>query len=171
MRTRRAVTKIGMTFCLTVATSLWAAGAAEAAPPGSAGLTASNQHCSAVLDGSAPRCFATLEQADEYAGAASVWVARFYDWVNYNSAGATHDVYVSRDCTATLGDKDFRFASMPSGWNDRVSSVSTETGAHCDVWFSSNINYQGECGDQWIHKHWDLTQVGCFDRASSFELS
>ncbi|WP_260333840.1 hypothetical protein [Streptomyces beigongshangae] len=48
-------------------------------------------------EGGAPRCFATLGQADEYACAASVRVARFHDWANHDPAGATHDVRGSGD--------------------------------------------------------------------------
>ncbi|WP_030559082.1 hypothetical protein [Streptomyces aureocirculatus] len=49
----------------------------------------------------------------------------------------------SFDCSAVVKHEDYRYADMPSG----------------------------ECGNRWIDKHWDLSQIGCFNRASSFELS
>jgi hypothetical protein len=163
----KAAVALGAAVGLTMFASFPSAAVAS----GSAKESATNKHCAVVLDVKAQRCFPTVQQAKEYAGITTVWTVRFYDWINYNLSGPTYDVYVARDCTATLGDKDFRFASMPSGWNDRVSSLSTQTGAHCDVWLSSDINFEGECGNQWIHVHPDLRQIGCYDRASSFELS
>lgn len=119
--------------------------------------------------------FPSLQAAIQAGDVAGVSVVVFYDRFNYDSTGATLTYSVSRDCTATLGDKDYRFSSFPNGWNDTASSVTTQlgNGSHCDVWMSDATGFLGECGNQWIDLHWDLRQVpyGCDNKASSFELS
>ncbi|MGW8797564.1 hypothetical protein ACWGN9_10775 [Streptomyces sp. NPDC055775] len=109
-----------------------------------------------------------------YANSVGYGVAVFYDGLGYNNrTGDTLVIIMPRDCTASTGDKDLRLAEMPGDWNDRVSSVTTQmgNGTHCDVWFSSDINFEGECGNRWIHMQADLRNDGCQNRASSFELS
>ncbi|MET8274978.1 hypothetical protein [Streptomyces sp. NPDC005096] len=109
-----------------------------------------------------------------FANANGYAVAVFYDGLGYNNTtGATLIIVTPEDCTGDLGNKDWRFPQMPNGWNDRVSSVTTQmgNGTHCDVWFSSDIKYEGECGNRWIHMQADLRKDGCQNRASSFELS
>ncbi|MFF8103512.1 hypothetical protein ACF07S_27970 [Streptomyces sp. NPDC016640] len=119
--------------------------------------------------------FPSLQAAIQAGDAAGISAVTFYDWVNYNSSGPTLTYSVSRDCTATTGDKDHVFENFPNGWNDSVSSVSTQlgNGSHCDVWFSADVKFEGECGNQWFDLHPNLTQVpyGCDNKASSFELS
>jgi hypothetical protein len=113
---------------------------------------------------------AALQTADQL----GYGVAVFYDALGYNHrTGSTLTISAPRDCTPTLSDKDHRQFQMPNGWNDRVSSITTQmgNGTHCDVWFSSDIWFVGECGDRWIHMQADLRLDGCQNRASSYELS
>ncbi|MET9361536.1 hypothetical protein ABZX93_11520 [Streptomyces sp. NPDC006632] len=120
--------------------------------------------------------FPSLEKAVQAGDAAGMSVVTFYDWANYNSSGATLTYSVAKDCTpSTDGTKDYRFPAFPGGWNDTATSVTTRmgNGSHCDVWMSADVNFKGECGNEWIDQHWDLSQVpfGCNNKASSFELS
>lgn len=172
MRIHQVLMRSAVALGVAVGTTMWAAGPSSAEPGPTAAPTATHKHCVFTVEDGKQTCFATTEQSKEYTAAAGVTVATFYDWVNYNSNGARINIVTPGGCTTTTTDKDYRYADMPSGWNDRVSSVATpDNGTHCDVWFSSDRNYEGECGNRWIDKHWDLTQVGCYDRASSFELS
>ncbi|WP_405894745.1 hypothetical protein OG612_40980 [Streptomyces sp. NBC_01527] len=109
-----------------------------------------------------------------FANANGYAVAVFYDGLGYNNTtGSTLVIVTPEDCTLSSSNKDWRFSHMPNGWNDRVSSVTTQmgNGTHCDVWFSSDINFEGECGNRWIHMQADLRKDGCQNRASSFELT
>ncbi|WP_328296392.1 hypothetical protein OG389_00300 [Streptomyces sp. NBC_00435] len=172
MRMRHTPVRLAVTLGFAVGATMVAAGPSSAEPGPTSALTATHTNCVLTVENGKQACFTTAEQSKEYAASAGVLVATLYDWVNYNSQGAHLAIFAPRGCTTSTTDKDYRYADMPSGWNDKVSSVSTpENGTHCDVWFSSDRNFEGECGNRWIDKHWDLSQIGCFNRASSFELS
>ncbi|MER8225754.1 hypothetical protein ABTZ58_35470 [Streptomyces sp. NPDC094143] len=152
-------------------------------PSGAQPLEVPAGHCVYYEATKVTTCQSTLAQSIQAADSgAGLAVAVLYGWVNYNSTGPTMVISVSRgDCSLTTGtpdnpQKDYRFPTMPPNWNDAVASVSTElpNGSHCDVWFSSNAGFEGECGDnQWIHKNPNLMHMTypCYQRASSFELS
>ncbi|MET9511960.1 hypothetical protein ABZX62_26470 [Streptomyces flavidovirens] len=118
--------------------------------------------------------FYNFADALRYANSRGYAVAVFYDGLGYNNTTeSTLIIVTSEDCTLSSSNKDWRFSQMPTGWNDRVSSVTTQmgNGTHCDVWFSSDINFEGECGNRWIHMQADLRKDSCQNRASSFELT
>jgi hypothetical protein len=167
--------KLGTAMAL-VFTGLSLAGGASAAAqaPTSVSQPAAAGHLLVYRDKSWAT-FPSHQAAVQAGDAAGISVVTFYAWANYNSSGPTLTYSVSKDCTATLGDKDYVFASFPNGWDDEVTSVTTQmgNGSHCDVWFSADTRFEGECGNQWFDLHWDLNQVpyGCNDKASSFELS
>lgn len=75
------------------------------------------------------------------AGASTV-VGQLYQHSNFAGAVLTQSVtpngYV---CTATTGDVDAQFASMPSGWNDVVSSF--RGFSNCWVKIYENSNFGG----------------------------
>lgn len=174
MRLNSAV-KVAAAMTLSLsATFLTGSPAAAQEPPDSVKQTAAGGHLLLLPDGT-ERAFTSMQAAIQAGDAAGLSVAVFYDWVNYNSTGATMTVSVNGDCSASTNDKDFGWSHFPNGWDNRVSSVTTQlgNGSHCDVWFSSDVYWEGECGNQWIDKHWDLTQVpyGCNNKASSFDLS
>ncbi|MGW1209954.1 hypothetical protein ACWD5F_09975 [Streptomyces sp. NPDC002499] len=166
--------RLGAAALLAFGATLFTTGISVASVQATDQTTSAGIHRVIYPDGSSGY-FSTVQSAISAGNARGVSVVTFYDWVNYNSQGDTLTYAVPIDCTPSLRDKDYQYPSLPSSWNDRISSVSTQigTGTHCDVWFSADQNYEGECGNMWIDKHWDLTQVpyGCYDKASSFELS
>lgn len=119
--------------------------------------------------------FPSLQAAIDAGNVAGISAVVFYDKYNYDSTGATLTYSVSQRCTGSILPIEHRFPNFPNGWNDKASSVSTRLSpyAGCNVWMSADEGYEGECGNKWIDKHWDLNQVpyGCDNKASSFEMS
>lgn len=135
------------------------------------------QHCVINVESGQEACFDTLAEALGSTRAASgefgvqaYSLLTMFDWINYDARGGTTTWTGSRHCSSTTADKDYRYPTLvPYNWNDRPSSVKTY--ASCDVWFSSDINYEGECGNRWLDASANLSAQGCYNRASSLELS
>jgi len=66
-------------------------------------------------------------------------VGIFYKDQNFQ--GATLSITSGGNCTSTLDDTDFTVASMPSGWNDVISSFRCYANCYCKIY--ENINFGG----------------------------
>ncbi len=100
----------------------------------------------------------------------AVNLVTFYD--GFNKGPGSFTATGPRACTASTSTPDYSHPNMSrfgGNWNDRVSSVVTHN--QCDVWFSSDINYEGECGNRYIDSQMDLRRDSCNNRASSYDLS
>jgi hypothetical protein len=144
------------------------------AAPAHAGTARAAVHTTYSVGSGQLRSHADFAASLRYADSVGHAVAAFYDALAYNkTTGDTLVIVTAQDCTPSTRNKDFRIPQMPRGWNDRVSSVTTQmgNGTHCDVWFSYHVDFQGECGNRWIHMQADLRRDRCDNQASSFELS
>jgi hypothetical protein len=104
-----------------------------------------------------------------YSGDGDTLRAIFYE--NINWTGARLMYYGSSPCTATLSDADFSKSVMPTGWNDRVSSIRDY--ASCDIKLYTNTNFGGP-STAWINAGstpgYNLP-ASWNDQASSFRVS
>ena len=66
-------------------------------------------------------------------GAGSILLGRFYDETNLDGSGAYFNVTAASGCDANA-DLDYSVGSMPSGWNDRVSSFQGYNGCQVKLW-------------------------------------
>jgi hypothetical protein len=137
---------------------------AAAAPPATAA-----QHCALVAGSSTARCFATYRAAVAYgtggrvttapvsartaaldpafarsmaalpAATAKASVLLGTEYANANFGGASLSLGSGR-CD-TSADADFRFASLPSGWNDRITSF--RSFSNCAQQLFRNTNFGG----------------------------
>lgn len=146
------------------------AGLVIAAAPSVAAVPA-ERHCVANIETGVAKCYSTKADADRFGTGERLpllSLVAFYD--GFNKTGSSYTVQGPRECTTSTSDYDYSHPDMNRfGWNDRVSSVVT---AHkCDIWFSSDVNYEGECGNRWIDAQMDLRADSCNNRASSYDLS
>jgi hypothetical protein len=138
--------------------------ATAAAPPPTAA-----PHCALVAGSTTARCFGTYRAAVAYgtggrvadapvsaraaaldpafartmdtlpaATAASVLLGTEY--VNANFGGASLSLFGAGRCDDSA-DVDFRFASLPAGWNDRITSF--RSFSNCAQQLFRNINFGG----------------------------
>jgi hypothetical protein len=91
--------------------------------------------CASSADG-----LAQLQARLGPAPAASVRIARLYDYRDYNTAAGFMDVYAPADCTSTVGDIDYQIADL-GVWKDRVSSF--QSVGNCATKLYSGMNYGG----------------------------
>jgi hypothetical protein len=147
------------------------AGLVVAAAPAVAAPAPALNHCVGNIETGVQKCYATLDEAWRLGTGErvpAVKLVTFYDGFNYSSASYT--VNGPSACTESTSTPDYSHPNMGRfGWNDRVSSV--DTFSNCDVWFSSDINYEGECGNRYFHRSADLRTHSCNNRASSYDLS
>ncbi len=67
------------------------------------------------------------------ATAGTVTLGRFYDDTNMDTAGGVFSVQASAGCDDS-SDIDFSLSTMPSGWNDRVSSFQGLNSCQVKLW-------------------------------------
>lgn len=146
-------------------------GLAVVGAPSVATPVATEQHCVANIETGVAKCYSTKAEADRFGTGERLpllSLVAFYD--GFNKTGDSYTFQGSHECTASTSEPEYSHPDMSRfGWNDRVSSVVT---AHkCDVWFSSDIGYEGECGNRWIDSQMDLRLDSCNNRASSYDVS
>jgi hypothetical protein len=149
------------------------AGMVVAAAPAVAAPAPALNHCVGNIVTYVQKCYATEAEALRLGTgerAPAVNLVTLYD--GFNRGPASFTITGPRACTATSGDRDYSHPDMRrfgGNWNDRPSSVDTYN--QCDIWFSSEIEYIGECGNRWIDEQMDLRRDSCNNRASSYDLS
>lgn len=99
----------------------------------------------AVPQTTEPICFETYEDADEFiqrigsdaqrSAAASVSIATIYEHASYG--GSSLSFYGTSGCSGVT----FGFASLPSGWDTRVSSATGRNG--CSLSLYTGTDYSG----------------------------
>jgi len=147
------------------------AGLVMAAAPSVAAPAPVGQHCVANIVTGVQKCYSSEADAAKFGTGervATVPLVTFYD--GYNKGPSSYTARGPRACSTSTTDYDYSHPNMANfGWNDRASSVVTFN--HCDIWFSSDKNYEGECGNRWIDSSMDLRVQSCNNRASSYDLS
>ena len=120
--------------------------------PGSAQAAGGPQSCVTDLTAGTTQCYATNAQAEAAVAAASlgsfstsslavttassVVIGRIYEHADYG--GAVH-VYTAASGCDSNADRDKSRSSMPSGWNDVVSSFRGYNGCQLKVWEHENF--------------------------------
>ncbi|MFB9377582.1 peptidase inhibitor family I36 protein [Kineococcus gynurae] len=105
-------------------------GAAQAAPA---------QSCTLNLSTGSLRCGSSLSGAatTQTSAAATYLLGKFYADLNYG--GAVLTVTQNAPCD-TNADTDFTLVSMPSGWNDKISSFRTYSDCTARLFENANFN-------------------------------
>ncbi len=66
-------------------------------------------------------------------GSGAVLLGRFYDYTDRDPAGGYFNVTAATACD-TSADLDFTLGSVPSGWNDRISSFQGYNNCSVKLW-------------------------------------
>lgn len=164
MRNRRLVTAM-------VGALMAIGGSIVLAPPAGA---SGEQHCAVNLDNDTTACSATALGAQRQVGAQALYlVAQLWEHADYRGLSLAY--WKSGACTSTMSDREIPVPVVPSGWNDRITSIQTDlstASTRCSLRLYEHGNYGGATfpGDL-DHYSPNLGVYGWNDRVSSFYIS
>jgi len=163
----KARTIVGALLALTISSIGLTGTAAYAAPARDAAA-----HCAQDLDSGALACAGSPEEArEELSLQASYAVARL--WKDAGYLGQSRTYYKSSPCTSTMNDLEIKVDVVPTGWNDKLSSVETDLSTpntRCSVRIFRDGHRNGPSFtiDNYTR---NLGAFGWNDRASSWYIS
>lgn len=128
---------------------------------------APQDHCVLNVDTNDMRCYTSFTEAQQPQINAPVGLGTWYDLINHNPAGGTLRFVQSRACTPSTSDTDYSDSDLTvGGWNNRVSSLTTES--NCDFKLFDLPNYRGTATG-WIDRSLNLGAMS--NKATSYKIS
>jgi hypothetical protein len=126
---------------------------ASAATPKTTVASGPARHCAVLVDTGKMVCAATPQAVRRALGPkANYLVAKL--WKEASFRGDYPPYYKSSRCTATFNDMDVPVSCLPSGWNDQLSSLETDTSTpapRCSLILHEHGNFGGRKSDRFEH--------------------